>query len=223
MSRRTAFTTTLGSLALVGLVTASVIALLQACALGLPFLAHLSACTPASTLDARASIDILAMKRDDLSRRIFELERELGARQCTALLADPTAPLNDHGWANRDLSMLYGCWNLDTTYRTRDVDTDSIRTYNHWQMCFDTNGKGTQVMRATDGTVCEGDVTAAFQGDGLSLIEPGNLACADGGYIHQRQIACLPAPQGRATCDTLQPETKGAATVGFERAPPREP
>ena len=223
MSTRSALPVALGSLLLVGLVTASVLALLQACALGLPFLSHLSACTPKSTLDARVSLAVLATNRDDLSRRIFELERELGARQCTALLADPTAPLNDDGWANKDLSMLYGCWNLDTTYRTRNVDTGTIRTYNHWQMCFDTEGKGSQVMRATDGTTCEGDVTAQFSGNGLGLIEPGNLACSDGGYIHQRQIACVPAAGGRASCDTLQPETKGAATVGFERAPPKDP
>ncbi len=223
MSTRTALPLALGSLFLVGLVTAATIALLQACALGLPFLSHLSTCTPPSTLVARENLVVLASKRDDLSRRIFELERELGSRQCTALLADPTAPLTDDGWANKDLSMLYGCWNLDTTYRTRDVDSGTIRTYNHWQMCFDTTGKGTQTMRATDGTTCEGDVQAQFAGKGLSLIEPGNLACGDGGYIHQRQIACLPAAGGRATCDTLQPETKGEATVGFERAPPKDP
>ena len=41
--------------------------------------------------------------------------------------------------------------------------------------------------------------------------------------LYQRQIACVPAAGGRATCDTLQPETKGAATVGFERAPPKDP
>lgn len=223
MSTRVALPVALGSLLLVGLVTAATIALLQACALGFPFLSHLSTCTPPSTLLARENLSILATKRDDLSRRIFELERELGARQCTALLADPTAPLTDDGWADKDLSMLYGCWNLDTTYRTRNVDTGTIRTYTQWQMCFDTNGKGTQIMRATDGTVCEGEVTAAFRGNGLGLIEPGNLPCGDGGYIHQRQIACVPAAGGRASCDTLQPETNGAATVGFERAPPREP
>lgn len=221
MTTRLAVQNTLASLLFVGVVAASVIALLQACALGLPFLSSLSACTPQSTVDARAQLVVLANGRDDLSRRIFELERELAARQCTAIPADPTAPLTDKGWAERDLAMLYGCWNLDTTYRTRDVDTGTIRTYNQWQMCFDTRGNGTQTMRSTDGVVCEGDVTAQFAGQGLNLVEPGNLSCADGGYIHQRQIACVPAAGGRASCDTLQPETNGAAVVGFERAPPQ--
>ena len=223
MSSRTALPLAFGSLALIGLTLAGVLALLQACAVQLPFLSHLSACTPPSTITARAALLDLSAKRDELSRRIFELERELSARQCTAILADPTAPLTDEGWANRDLSMLYGCWNLDTTYRTRNVDTGSIRTYNAWQMCFDTNGKGTQTMRSTDGVTCQGDVTAQFTGNDLSLIEPGNLACGDGGYIHQRQITCLPAAGGKASCATLQPETNGAATVGFERAPLGDP
>lgn len=223
MHARSASSITIGSLLLVGLVMVSVLALLRACAIHIPLLSHLSACTPQATLTARISLDDLSVKRDDLSRRIFELERELAGRQCTALLADPTAPLTDEGWANKDLSMLYGCWNLDTTYRTRSVDNGSIRTYNQWQMCFDTEGKGTHVMRATDGMICQGDITAQFSGNGLSLIEPGNLACQDGGYIHQRQISCVAADGGRALCDTLQPETKGAAQVGFERAPPKDP
>lgn len=220
MPRSFVLPVTLGSLLLLALVATLAFALLRACALQFPPLAHLSSCAGPQRLAALRSVDELAMVRSDLERRIFELERELGARQCTAILADPTAPLSEEGWNNRDLSMLYGCWSLDSTYRTRDVDSGEIRTYDQWQMCFDTKGEGTEVMRSTDGMVCEGSVKARFSGDGLGLIEPGNLACADGGYIHRRDINCVLATGGKASCATFQPETNGEATVGFERAPP---
>lgn len=219
MARGFAVPVILGALALMLVVGFAAMLLLQACALSLPGLRHLSSCTTTAEKATERNLELAMVGQADLQRRIFELERELSARQCARALPDPTAPLTDEGWRNRDLSMLYGCWNLDTTYRTRDIDTGEIRTYNKWQMCFNADGKGKQVMRSTDGVTCEGPVEAKFAGEGLSLIEPGNLPCEGGGYIHQRQITCVAAPIGRASCDTLQPETKGAATVEFERAP----
>ncbi|WP_299628903.1 hypothetical protein [uncultured Tateyamaria sp.] len=218
MSSRFLFPTLLGALALMGLVGISAYLILQACAL--PILQdRVSSCRTPQAISTAETLQVSTLRNTDLQRRIFELERELAALQCVKAPPDPNAPLTPEGWDNRDLAMLYGCWDLDSTYRTRDVDTGTIRTYADWQMCFDLEGNGTQTMRADDGTLCEGTVRGAFQGEGLSLIEPGNLACDDGGYIHQRQISCVPAPQGRATCDTLQPETSGKAQVGFARAP----
>lgn len=219
MPLRYAIPILLGHVVLLVLAVISAQLLLQSCALPLPFLRHLSSCVTPAEIATRDRLAVSVETGALLQRRIFELERELAALQCTRLPPDPTAPLSPEGWENEDLSMLYGCWDLDTTYRTRDIDTGSIRTYDQWQMCFDEAGNGTEIMRATDGMVCEGPVTARFAGGGLSLIEPGNLPCADGGYIHHRDIACVPAPGGRASCDTLQPETNGKATVMFERAP----
>lgn len=219
MSSRFVFPILIGTLALTSIVVLSAVLLLRACAINLPFVAHLSTCVPPETTATQNALQVAAFNGQELQRRVFELERELAALQCERPLWDPEAPLTPEGWENRDLSMLYGCWNLDTTYRTRDVDSGEIRTYDQWQMCFDAEGNGTQTMRSTDGIVCEGPVTADFSDIGLNFREPGNLSCQDGGFIHQRQIACVPAPEGRATCDTLQPETKGQATVGFERAP----
>lgn len=218
MLSRIGFPVVLGSLGLVALSVVAAGFILQSCALSLPFLQHLSSCPTDKDKITLNQLEASAASGLDLKRRIFELERELAAMQCARKLPDPTAPLSDEGWKNRDISMLIGCWDLETTYRTRDVDTGEIRTYNKWQMCFDAKGVGTQKMQSTDGVVCEGPVRGAFNGNNLSLIEPGNLACAGGGYIHQREISCVPAPNGRAICDTLQPETNGKASVGFERA-----
>lgn len=219
MSSRLAVLSLLGTALLIGLSVAAAAFVLQACALSFPFLHDISACKTDQAKTTEIRLEASAQRRSDLERRIFELERELGATQCVKALPDPTAPLTSEGWANRDLSMLIGCWDLETTYRTRDVDTGEIRTYDQWQMCFDALGNGTQTMRSTDGVLCEGTVRAEFDDAGLSLIEPGNLACAGGGYIHQRNISCVPVEGGRAICSTLQPETGGEADVGFERAP----
>lgn len=218
MSSRYAIPIMLGSLALIVMVFFAGHLLLQACALPV-FKRYLSYCPTPAEVATTENLELSMATGLSLQRRIFELERELSAKQCVLAPPDPTAPLTPEGWQNRDLAMLYGCWDLDTTYRTRDVDTGAIRSYAQWQMCFDQTGVGKQTMRSTDGIVCEGDVRAEFTDGGLSLIEPGNLACPGAGYIHQRQISCVPAPGGRARCETLQPETKGAATVGFERAP----
>lgn len=220
MSSRYALPVVFGAFAFAALVTFAAFLLLQACALPVSLLQkYVSSCRTPSEIVTTDNLQVSMATGLDLQRRIFELERELAAKQCIRAPIDPNAPLTTEGWNNRDLKMLLGCWNLDTTYRTRDVDSGEIRTYSEWQMCFDTQGNGTQVMRANDGTVCEGTVRAEFAGGGLSLVEPGNLACEGGGYIHQRQISCAAAAGGTASCDTLQPETNGKATVTFERAP----
>jgi hypothetical protein len=195
--------------------------LLQACAVNWAPLRAAAACEPPVEALNQERLAVLDASNAELTRRIFELERELAGQQCLIPALDPNAPLTPEGWAARDLRMFYGCWALDSTYRTRDVDSGAIRTYSGWQMCFDAEGRGTQSMRSADGITCEGPVTAGYagqgEGQGLSIREGGNLACSDGGFIHERQITCTAAPRGRATCATLQPETGGAADVGFQR------
>ncbi|MEP3052870.1 hypothetical protein [Ascidiaceihabitans sp.] len=220
MSSRLAFPIVFGSFVLTALVGVAAVLLLRACALPLPFLnTYLSACAAPSEIATAQALDASMGQGLDLQRRIFELERELAARQCVKAPPDPTAPMTDEAWNAQDLEMLYGCWALDTTYRTRDVDTGEIRSYAQWQMCFDAHGNGTQTMQSNDGVTCEGTVRAEFSGGSLQFIEPGNLACGDTGYIHKRQITCTQDGAG-AICETLQPETGGKATVGFDRAAP---
>lgn len=218
MSFKSVISVTLASAGVIGLAGVSTALILQACALNIPLLRHLSQCPQPEELATVERLATSGAYNEELHRRIFQLERELAALQCVKAPPDATGPLNDEGWDNADLAMLYGCWALDTTYRTRDVDTGDIRTYRDWQMCFDTEGNGKQIMRSDDGITCEGPVQAQFSEGRLDLLEAGNLPCQDNGYIHQRKISCVPAPGGKATCDTVQPETRGEATVGFQRA-----
>lgn len=218
MSGRVSIPTLIGSVALVGLASGAAWLVLQACALDIGPLRGLGWCQPETVRAARVQTAVLEADRGELEQRIFDLERELAAMQCTAIPPDPTWPLDPDRWANGDLGMLRGCWALDSSYRTRHVDTGEIVTYPDWRMCFDDKGNGSQVMRGSDGTVCEGPVSAAFGTNGLAIDEGGDLPCSDGGAIHRRDILCSIAGAGRASCATLQPETGGEAVVGFQRA-----
>lgn len=207
----------IGGGVLVGLAVGASNATLRACALDLSILRGVSACERPTAPAARVQLAALAQDRVLLERRIVELETELARRQCAKAPPDPDAPLTRPGWDRGDLSMFYGCWKLDSVYRTRDVDSGEIRTYDEWRMCFATDGTGSQTMRATDGTLCKGAINAEFDGGRLTLSEPGNLSCSDGGFIHNRQISCG-LSGGGASCDTQQAQTGGAGGAAFERA-----
>lgn len=193
-------------------------AALQSCAVRSSFLGHLNGCPTAVEIameDEHAELDA---DRAALLQQILTAERELAARQCTALPPDSTRALQQDTFNQQDLTVLYGCWSLGSEYKTRDVDSGKVISYPSWQMCFNTQGQGKQVMRADDGSICEGPVQARYS-DAQTLIlgEGGNLACSDGGYIHRRDIACNLNNGGNVSCATVQPETEGAATVPFSR------
>lgn len=97
----------------------------------------------------------------------------------------PRAALPQDGWANRDLSLLDGCWHLVTSLTASQNDEPSRRTpVQSWQMCFDRAGRGHQTIRLGDGRQCVGPLSAAFQGDRLVVNEPG--ACEGQGLTMNR-------------------------------------
>jgi hypothetical protein len=190
---------------------------LQSCAVNLAVLSGVSGCPTDQELALEAELLALDAQRAALTAEIARNERVLAARQCDAVYPSTTAPLTRAVLETADLEALYGCWSLGSSYQTRDVDTEQIISYPTWRMCFDTQGRGKQVMKGDDGSTCEGPVTARIDSPSrLILGEGGNLACSDGGYIHRRDIACGVAGEG-VTCQTLQPETEGQADVPFSR------
>lgn len=208
---------TLFSTAFVIVVAASSFFILQACELAWSPLQRFADCRPQSELAAEASLVALHAEQSELQRTIYDLERELAARQCVATGPDPRRPLSAKGWNNQATSMLYGCWDVSLGYQTRDVDTDEVASYSEWQICFDTKGNGREVMRDAAGIVCEGPISAEYTDGGLFVVEPDNLPCGDGGYIHRREAMCQLGNDGSATCSTLQPETNGQAPVSLAR------
>lgn len=196
---------------------AAAFAALQSCAVRLDILSGLSGCPTEAELSLETELEELASLRSSLRAEVAKRERLLAGRQCDAVLPSTTAPLTKAELAAGDLQALYGCWSLGSDYKTKDVDTGQVISYPTWRMCFDTQGRGKQLMQGDDGSTCEGPVTARIETpERLILGEGGNLACSDGGYIHRRDIACVAAGAG-VQCGTLQPETEGKAEVPFRR------
>lgn len=192
---------------------------LFACALNLPAsLAWLGSCPAAAAIAQAEHLDALTQRQDDLRHRIAQLQGTLAATQCEALPPDPNRPFDAQGWQDGKLDTLYGCWDISGGYTTRDLGAEATIGYPAWQMCFDTEGHGRQIMRDADGVACEGPVSGAFSDAGvLRIDEADNVACGDGGYVHRREFTCA-LIGGGVVCDTLQPETGGARAVEFQRA-----
>lgn len=207
----------IGAVLLVAASAAAAYAALQSCAVRLQILSGLSGCPTEAELALENELAELSALRASLRAEIAYRERLLAGRQCDAVLPSTTAPLTKTDLEAADLQALYGCWSLGSDYKTKDVDTGQVISYPVWRMCFDTQGRGRQVMQGDDGSTCEGPVTARIdKPDRLILGEGGNLACSDGGYIHRRDIACVAQGAG-VQCATLQPETEGKADVPFRR------
>ncbi|WP_414897883.1 hypothetical protein [Rhodovulum sp. YEN HP10] len=232
MLRAAIFAMALGLLVIVG---ASGYAALAACRVELPLLERWFAqsCRSEEETAALARLDTLRSRNLALLRDIRRTENELAALQCEAVppapAQDPPPATDSAGidpgiWNRGDIRVLDGCWELDSDFRTRDIQTGRITHYTQWEMCFDRQGNGRETMTATNGTTCQGAVSGQFLAPGtagdrqrLEVREPGNLRCSDGGYIHQRIITCELAGDGSASCVNFQPETGGRGEVRLRR------
>ena len=185
------------SVTMVLVVSVAAVLVIQACALDARFFDRYGDCQPANEIAAETRLAALELSRMELARNVYDLEHELAAVQCVATHPDPKRPLIERGWINQAEPMLYGCWDVTLNYQTREIDENTVASYSEWQMCFDAAGKGKERMRDTNGVVCEGPITAEYSEVGVSIIEPGNLACSDGGYIHPVSYTHLTLPTKR--------------------------
>lgn len=199
---------------------------LQSCGVRLPLFNYVvSVCaTDAAVADGRR-LETLDGDNLDLARQISRLERELALRQCTAQLPPEDLPpafepdgMDPEAFAEQDISLLEGCWVLDSAYSTVNRQTGRTTNYNEWTICFDANGAGRETMRATDGATCEGPLQGEFNSQGaLMIVEPQNLGCSNGTFIYRREMACSVDAVGNATCDGTQPEYSGNTTSSTTR------
>lgn len=104
-------------------------------------------------------------------------------------------------WEERDLSLLEGCWNLDSDYAVQDVHTRVVTPVSAWQMCFEGNGRGRQTLRFQGGVTCSGAIQSTFNAGGnLEIDDIANVACTNRSIIFRRISTCSLNPQGRADC-----------------------
>lgn len=215
---------------LVILTVASGYLLLQACGLRLPLLGTVvSACEDDAILDTRRSLTQELARSRDLAAEVAALERDLALKVCKADPPPPPPPppppepetpsgLAPDAFEDNDISVMEGCWELSSQYDVRDIRTGQVTSFRSWQICFDAAGNGREVMRATDGTRCEGRLSGNIADGRLDMREPGNLQCSNGSEIFRRDIRCALDAGGSANCTTYQPETNGRGNAKLRRA-----
>lgn len=157
-------------------------------------------------------VQSLQDERRALEQRIARLQDQLDGLQCAPAAPPPPAPTPEEQWEDADLRLLEGCWRLENEYRTRDRQTGDVNIFRDWTVCFapGSDGRGTQVMRSTDGDVCEGEVQAAFTDAGqLVITETENLECSGGYSILRRETTCDYGADSVLQCRDYQPESGG--------------
>lgn len=182
--------------------------ILPACSLGIGKIAALGFCpAEAAALDAS-----LLARRTELERRIAALQSELSNSECHPQMAARQPEVDRQAWEDEELSLLEGCWELDQIYKLRDINTNEMSEFRDWQVCFDSEGQGTQTLRSTRGVTCESPIAGSFEDGGrLMLRDPGNVPCSDNSFIFRRDITCTLNAERAVQCTDWQPEIRSGS------------
>ncbi|TVS00319.1 MAG: hypothetical protein EA406_00865 [Rhodospirillales bacterium] len=216
---------------------ASAWAILPACGLsGLPWTEH---CPPTREPRAEGRLDHLAARRAALEAEVAALQRRVAAlpicerpppaaepespppplaRQEPPAPPPPQPDIRQDQWDRRDVSLLEGCWDLDSNFET--VQPGNVRhPVRSWSMCFDANGQGRQEFRAfRDQRPCSGGVRGQFSGTGdLNINFTENARCRPGGEIIRRNATCTLRPDGRAACTSIRQSDRLRQTFVLRR------
>lgn len=177
----------------------------------------------------RSSFAELQVDRDRLTDQLSALSRELErlSQQCK-----PVEPaLSADRWANKDLSILEGCWHLgkDAPSVRGDLGSPSREncTSKVGRICFDQNGggQGEQTISCPRaGTIfCSAPVVAQFGADGSFRTTQPDVTCQKGSSTkwHSRTLTCRRVDDDHAECrDSGRPELGlPAQDQEFRRAP----
>jgi hypothetical protein len=189
--------------------------LLSPCAVRILFRPDLvGSCKPMTQAEFNRDDQVLLVQqeRTDLLSEIRRLERDLASQICepaqnhlAALNADG---IDEDAWLRQELTALEGCWELDgQDFNVRNVQTNTITSYNVWEICFDANGDGRQTLSAEDGKTCEGGSSATFEEDGkLRISDLAAVECRDDSVIFRRETVCTLTAEGGAECRSTQPD-----------------
>jgi hypothetical protein len=168
-------------------------------------------------------IFIALAERRSLEAQIADFQRHLAQRECTPASFPPRAEapsaIDPDAWEDRDVSLLEGCWELNSDLRFIDDVTEEVRAADAWTMCFDSAGNGSQTLSLNGVISCTSDkVSAAFDAAGELIVrDNGNVQCADNSFIYERVINCALAGDGTAACESRQPETGSRSTLSLRR------
>lgn len=199
---------------------------LQACDIAPSALRFVAGACPTELIEDRGNDVSLALaERDALEAHINYLQRRLALRDCPIVSPPPlgqveaSKAIDTEAWENRDVSLLDGCWELDSDLSFLNRVTGEIRAAQTWKMCFDGAGNGTQNLSLDGGGVCASDqVSAAFDAAGNLVVQDNSdIQCSDSTYIYERIITCQLADDGTADCVSRQPETGSRSSLSLRR------
>lgn len=182
----------------------------------------LGAC-PEPLGSSQEEITIALGERRNIEARIANLQRSLAQRECPVALpasrAEAPSAIDPDAWGDRDVSLLEGCWELDSDLRFIDDLTQELRAADAWTMCFDADGNGSQNLSLDGVITCTSDeVSAAFDAAGdLIVRDNADVQCSDSSYIYERVITCALAGDGTAACESRQPETGSRSGLSLRR------
>ncbi len=196
---------------LLALVAVSIRHLLDACGLVLPAAFGIVTGCAAGDVDYDPGLEAAMARRSLLEARVSALETRLARMRClppAPVPAPPPDPKLEH-WADRDIRVLDGCWELVSNYRLQ-THHDSFGGYRQvqvraWEMCFDSGGVGNQTLRLGNGESCSGRARGRFTDASKVRVRddvgggPG-VPCSDGGHIHERSADCELQADGHLMC-----------------------
>jgi hypothetical protein len=219
------FRLTLYALSFTSLVVAILVMrlVLPACDVRPPALGFFTGMCPQPLDSSQIKISIALADRRSLEAQIADLQRQLARRRCTVAsstygIKAPPA-IDPDAWGDKDVSLLDGCWELDSDLRFIDKNTQKMVAADAWTMCFDAAGNGSQTLSLDGAITCTSDeVSAAFDAVGNLIIrDNANVQCSNNIYIYERVITCSLAGDGAAACESLQPETGARFRLSLRR------
>ena len=121
-------------------------------------------------------------------------------------------------WRERDVGFLEGCWQLDTDYAVRNIDTGVVNRVGAWQVCFEGGGAGRQELVFDNDSRCRGPMRGEFAPDGrLVLKDQGDVPCDGGVVILERHVTCERVDADYARCESVGVGDGSRAPVTFRR------
>lgn len=132
--------------------------------------------------------------------------------------AESEEGVDEERWDEKDISLLEGCWKLESDYALRSQQSDEKLTVPLWRACFDAAGNGTQEFELSNGLKCAGSLTAGFRADGNMTLDDGApVPCDNGAMIVRRRGVCRLDAEKRAQCGMRDRAGESQVTLRRDR------
>ena len=167
-------------------------------------------------LDAMRGQLELDSRGQELRTLLATLTEDIGRRQllCPVAVLPPAptpeprpparADLPQEKWDRQDLSMLQGCWHLNTSLQAQDR-MGNLSPFKAWRMCFDGAGHGNQEVMLQNARRCSGPLEAAFDGERLLKVTPPQPCSGPELTMSQAELQCRRLSDVEAQCSGRNP------------------